>query len=174
MSELSNNPSTPEEIINSEESSSSRTMFVTLILLIAGLLLASAMMTHYASKKINSNHEITFDFSALIEKVKTYDAALQKSETSNSVQSTTTANTKDSGIGNLFKNRGNKVHWPKLKLTGFGSSTDGRGGFAIINGAPVHPGQLINGKVKLDQIRTHDVIVEYMGETKILTVNIKD
>jgi len=66
-----------------------------------------------------------------------------------------------------------KVKWPKLKLTGFGSSTGGTGGFAIINGKQIHPEQTVEG-VTLREIRAHDVVVEYMGERRTLTVEARD
>lgn len=63
-----------------------------------------------------------------------------------------------------------KVRWPKLKVTGFGRSTDGKGGFAIINGEHVFLNQQIS-KATLVEVREHDVVVELEGEQKTLTVD---
>jgi len=63
--------------------------------------------------------------------------------------------------------RENTVRWPKLKVTGFGTSTDIDGSFAIINGQRVLLNHYING-VQLVEIRAHDIVVEYKGERRIL------
>jgi hypothetical protein len=62
------------------------------------------------------------------------------------------------------------THWPRLKLAGFGKSEDESGNFDIINGKKVHPVQNIAGRVKLIEIRDHDVLVEFKGESRILTI----
>ena len=72
---------------------------------------------------------------------------------------------------NFTKSPRKKVRWPKLKLTAFGKSSDGQSGFAKINGQYVLPGGLIGGKVRLVEIRPHDVVVEYQGETRSLTID---
>ena len=177
MSELSNEPPIPEEAIETEESSSSWTMFVTMILLIAGLALSSTMMLHYSSKKRGTTDETpehTFNVAKLLEKAKTYTKDLQKPKEAQPAEPQQAVQTEERGIGKLFGARTDHVRWPKLKLTGFGSSTEGDGGFAIINGDQVHLGQLIDGKVKLTQIRSLDVVVEYMGESKTLTVDLQN
>ena len=101
-----------------------------------------------------------------------------KATTTNAVTEKPAAKTVEkepsSGGFKLFGDRPAKVNWPKLKLTGFGTSADGSGGFAIINNTQVHPGQLINDKVKLVEVREHDVIVEYKGEQKSLTVDVRN
>lgn len=70
----------------------------------------------------------------------------------------------------LFPDRSLLNHWPRLKLAGFGKSEEKSGDFAIINGKKVHLEQTIAGKVRLVEIRDHDVIVEFNGEKRILTI----
>ncbi|MEE9367672.1 MAG: general secretion pathway protein GspB [Pontiella sp.] len=177
MSDLSNAPPIPEESVIIEESASPWTMVVTMLLLISGFLLASTMMLHYSSPKIGEQGEITevpFNISALIAKGKSYAANLKKPEKAAAVEPEKIAKSEKSTVSKLFGNRSDTVRWPKLKLAGFGSATEGDGGFAIINGKQIQPGQLIDGKVQLKLIRSHDVVVEYMGETKTLIVDVQD
>jgi hypothetical protein len=176
VSELSSESPVSEEQVNIEEPSQRGTMLVTLLLLICGFLMASFMMLHYGFKaKYPEGKAIGLDLDALKEKGKAYATRLKKPEKPEEAPTEQKAATSPdtSGINKLFGARDGKVRWPKLKLTGFGSSTDGSGGFAIINGKQVLPGQLIDNKAKLAEIRSQDVVVEYMGETRTLTVDVK-
>ncbi|MEA2069275.1 MAG: general secretion pathway protein GspB [Verrucomicrobiota bacterium] len=177
MSELSNEPPISEEQAKIEEPRQHGAMLVTLLLLICGFLMASFMMLHYGLQARHpEGKSIGFDLAALKEKGTVYAARLKATEKPGKeeppVQEATTL-PNDSSIKNLFGKLDGKVRWPKLKLTGFGSSTDGSGGFAIINGKQVHPGQLIDKKARLAEIRSQDVVVEYMGETRTLTVDVQ-
>lgn len=176
MSDLSNETPNVEESDNFEESSSPRTMLVTLALLIAGFLLSSTMMLYYASKKTGTGGKGTdfmIDVASLIKKGKINAEQLKnKIEKPKPSTQETLEDPEDKGIGKLFSDRAENVRWPKLTLTGFGSSTEG--GFAIINGKQIHPGQQIDGKVTLSEVRSHDIVVEYKGETKTLTMNTRN
>jgi hypothetical protein len=178
LSELSNDPPIPEDADNNEVTASSRTMLVTMILLISGFLMAGTMMIHYSSKKVGSageNKNTAFSFSAILSQGKEYAEQLQKPKAAPPViQLDETAKQEEQKRSALFGKRDAKVNWPKLKVTGFGSSTSGGGDFAIINGKQILQGQLIDGKAKLAKIRSHDVIMEYKGETKTLSVDVKD
>ncbi len=178
MSELSNESPIQEEADNIEKNPSSRTMLVTIVLLIAGFFMAGTMMLHYSSKKVGTGSETknaAFSFSALFSQGKEYAAQLQKPKAATPItQSAETTEHEEQKPNKLFGKRDVKVNWPKMKVTGFGSSTSGGGDFAIINGKQILQGQLIDGKVKLSKIRSHDVIVEYKGETKTLSLDVKD
>lgn len=151
MNNLSNEPSSPKELSHDDTGQASPgTALMTMFLLIAGLLLASTMMIHHSTSERCTEGDATFNLLATLKKAKTYTAQLKKT-------------TKET--------QANMARWPKLTLTGFGISAEGEGGFAILNGEKVHLGQCLDGKTKLVQIRPHDVVVEYRGETKFLTVN---
>lgn len=62
------------------------------------------------------------------------------------------------------------VRWPPLTLSGFGRGSGNREGFAIINGEQVLVGSIVKG-VTIVEILEHGVFVEYLGETKTLTVD---
>jgi hypothetical protein len=177
VSELSKEPPIPDEPIESEGPAARGIMLVTMLLLIAGFLMTGIMLFHYGYKAKHPDTPFpALPLASLKEKGKAYAAKLKPPEKAEAVaEAEQPAETKpaDAGLGKLFSGRGDSVRWPKLKLTGFGSSTDGGGGFAIINGDQVHPGQLIDGKVKLVEIRAQDVVVEYMGETQTLTVDVQ-
>ena len=79
----------------------------------------------------------------------------------------------DEGVGRFFQRQAGTVRWPKLKLTGFGSSTDGASGFAIINGQHVIAGQQIS-KVTVIDIGDQSVMVEFKGEQRTLSVDPTD
>ncbi len=178
MSELNNEPPTEEEPINIEEPSSSGPMLITMLLLISGLILTGTMMLHYSAKRVagaDGTASPSFSLTNLLSKGEEFAKQLQNPEKEEAVaQVENPAESQDQKRSKLFGNREKKVNWPKLKLTGFGSSTEGGGDFAIINGKQVLQGQLIDGKAQLTEIRSHDVMVEYMGETKTLTVDIKN
>lgn len=187
MSELSNEPSIPEEPLElgEEQAASQGTMLVTMLLLIAGFLLSSAMLLHYGFKAAPSEDgRPGFDLAAFKAKKQAFTEQLKKAEKPEPAEARQTTETQvataeekkpePSGGIKLFGSKGDKVRWPKLKLTGFGSSSEGSGGFAIINDKQYHPGQVIDGKAKVVEIRSQDVVVEYMGETRTLTVNVQD
>lgn len=177
MSDLSNNPPLPDDDISIEEKSSPWTMPITMLLLIAGFLLASALMLNHTFNSKGEDGEKGFNLTALTEKGKAFASEFKKRPEAEEkaeveVKAEIPAEKKpEGGITSIFKSREDKVRWPKLKLTGFGSSADGEGGFAIINGKQVLLGELINEKIKLVEIRTHDVVVEYQGERKTLSVD---
>jgi len=174
LSDLNIETPLPEESDNHEESTSSRSLLVTMVLMIAGFILTGTMMMHYATKRGGGTAGMkspVFNIAGLMEKGKAYQAHRKESK---AAKPDIQADTQEKSLGKLFSQRREKVRWPKLNLTGFGSTTDGTGGFAIINGDHVHPGQLIGGKVTLKEVRSFDVIVEYMGEQKTLTVKIEN
>ncbi|VGO14948.1 hypothetical protein PDESU_03528 [Pontiella desulfatans] len=189
MSELSNEPPLVEDQVEFEETPSHGIMLTTLLLLIAGLLMCSAMLFHYGFKAKSPDGEPSkFNLAAIKQKMHALSAQQEKPEPT--TPSTPTppktqppppnvppveaaqAPKPDSGINKFFAKRDDKLRWPKLKLTSFGSSTLPGGDFAIINGDQVHPGQLIEDKVTLVEVRDQDVVVEYMGETRTLTVDL--
>ena len=146
-----------EQPVSIETPPSAGTMLVTILLMIVSLLMTSTMMMHHTFEKNstdtgNKNPSLAW-FSFL----------------TNNHQGIETAKT--AVFSKLFGNGSDKVRWPKLTLTGFGSGTDQESSFAFINGKKVHLGQRINGKVKLVEIRAHDVVVEYKAEQKTLTVS---
>lgn len=180
MSNLSNDTSLPEEETGSN--ASHKAMLITMILLIAGLTLTGTLMLHYAKAQNSTlaaaatndsdgSGDLTRQTASLFMKKL---APTEKKETQPSAVPNIEPEDKNSMLNQLFQNRDGDIKWPKLKLTGFGTTSDGGGGFAIINDQQYHVGQLINGKVRLSEVRKHDVLVELYGETKILTVNVTD
>lgn len=193
MSDLSEDALNPEETIEPSPPSSQWPMFITITLLIAALSLTGVMLLHYAEKRVpeegaaeptlavdekaetstNQVEKTGFSFAS----IKNFFSSDDKPEAEVAeADGPTPAAEKEASSGGfkLFGDRGANVRWPKLKLTGFGTSTDGSGGFAIINNNQIHPGQLIEGKAKLVEVREHDVLVEYQGEQKSLTVDVKN
>ena len=165
MSDLS----IPEANRTIEKETPTGVMLVTMLLLIGGLLLTSTMMAHYTLGSKNMDGDAPFSLSDLIQKGKAYTAQTAASDKQEVTPAPDTPKTKKARI-NLFSfGKSDKIKWPKLKLTGFGRSADSQGSFAIINNKPVHLNQEI-GEVTLVEIRTHDVIVEYRGERKTLSV----
>ncbi|MEI6891703.1 MAG: hypothetical protein V5783_05975 [Pontiella sp.] len=151
-----------------------------MILLIGGLFLSSIMMLHYTTSKMNPQAG-GFTFENKLYGAPSLHAAadlLKKMipESQNPAQTVANPAT-DSGppsgmIQQFLKDRKAKVHWPKLKLTGFGILSDGNNGFAMINGKQYQVGQYIDD-VLLLAVRTDDVLVELSGETKVLSMNIR-
>jgi len=175
VSNLSNTPEIRQDTYDDQEVPSRWTMLFTMVLLIAGLLLASALMINHLNKNRIETGEDGFDFSGLLTKAKSMMERIPPSQT---VEPETAPTPQTSPLDNLKKMvssaaSSEKVRWPRLKLTGFGTSTDSRESFAIINGEHVHPGQIVD-KVQVVEVREHDVIVEYMGERKTLTVDVND
>lgn len=172
-----------------EQATSQSTMLFTMLLLTAALLLTGRMMMHYARANLSeaemqamgigsTNSFDGFGLSTLAERIKEEKTSFATKHNDNSASAANVAaktnlhgTSDENSIKQFFNMGGENVRWPRLKLTGFGSSKDGHGGFAIINGEQFHPGQLIDGKVKLVEVRAQDVVVEYMGETKTLIVD---
>ena len=175
MSDLSNTPEIQEEMYDGQEVSAPWSMLVTMLLLIAGLLLASMLMMNHVSKMKTESGEQALGFSELIAKAKAVKIRVPSQQTVEPAQVPSRQNSPIVDLKKMVSSTGSseKVRWPKLKLTGFGTSTDGLESFAIINGEHLHPGQLV-GKVTVLEVRAHDVIVEYKGAQKILTVDVND
>ncbi len=175
MSDLIDGSPLPDENGELEqEEHSTWAMFLSILLLIAGFLLASALLIQQTLSANNADGEPIFQLSQLIEKGK----EMGSRPAAEPVASATTTNEANTSALASIKQMvnlptGETVRWPKLKLTGFGTSTDGAEGFAIINGDLIHPGETTR-KVTLVEIRSHDVIVEYKGERKTLTVGMED
>ena len=183
VSHLSNNISLSENPADEIESSTPPTvMLMTIILLIASLFLTSFMMLHYAKRHNRTLTDATLnsqqDTSGLhLLAASSFLKKLSPAEPKAATPSVATAiepADKNNVIDQLFKSRGSNVKWPKLKLTGFGTASDGSDGFAIINNQQYHVGQFINGKARLLEVRKHDVLVELDGKTKTLSVNISN
>ena len=175
MSDLRNIPEIQEEIYDGQEAPSPWTMLFTMLLLIAGLLLTSVLMMNHINKTKTASGEKGLDFSELVAKMQTMPVRVPPQKT---VEPATAPTPQASPLENLKQMvssaaSSEKVRWPRLKLTGFGTSTDALESFAIINGQQVHPGQTVD-KVQVVEIRAHDVIVEYMGERKTLTMDVHD
>ncbi len=168
-------PPLPETDNMTPEPSSPWVMLISMLLLISGLILSSAMLLHYAmDDKEGATWESFFDFAKLMEEGKEPSAKAQTTNTQGEPKKESPESTAPNPSGLSFKKffsgGGNgTVRWPKLKLTGFGTSADTEGGFAIINGKHV----LVNtsiGEVTLVEVRAHGAVVEYKGERKILAV----
>ncbi|VGO20077.1 hypothetical protein [Pontiella sulfatireligans] len=174
MSNLSNEAPISETESPEKRQTSSGVMLVTLLLLIAALLLTSTMMVHYAIQQQDGNGQsIGAQLAGMLDKGKAYSSQFKGAVQQKSQQEEAKTQTAASKAVSLFSSSaGKKVKWPRMALAGFGRSTDGDGGFAIINGDQILPGQYA-GKVKLVEIRNQGVVVEYMGEQKYLTVDLQ-
>jgi hypothetical protein len=154
-----------------DASSSSRTMLITMLLLITGLILSSAMMLHYA---FDGGEEGGIGFAGLLEQDGTWTGDSGKrpdEDAAGAPAGELTYAPAESAVSRFFSPRDDgTVKWPKLKLTGFGKSTDAEGSFAIINGQQVMVSNYI-GEVQLVEIRAHGAVVEYRGERRVLTVD---
>ncbi len=158
-------------------------MLITMLLLISVLILTSAMLMHYALEgKGGAEGTDKFSFAKLLEKGKSISTQLatnqqqevRQDEPVTAAATPTPTETKSTrfGFNRFFGGGGPKsVRWPKLKLTGFGQSADGEGGFAILGGKHVMEGSEIGG-VRVVEIRTHGVVVEYKGEQKTLSLEL--
>ncbi len=174
---MNEEPLNPEEEIEGggNEAPAPRSMIFTLLLLIAGFLFASALLLHHGMKAADPETRQQLDPSALIQQAKEYTASLQKPGPVEEEASGESGGPMPAAIGKLFTpDRDGTAKWPKMKLTGFGRSTEGNGGFAIINGRQILLGEQIDDDVTLVEIRTHDVVVERMGERKTLTVEVRN
>ena len=168
-------PPISENDDGSAERSSSRVMITTMLLLISGLILTSVILLHYAFD-MQSNGDGSrislFNFEGLIEQGRAWSA---KSESIQAQEAAEPAEQEagDSTVKRLFSGGSDgSVRWPKLKLSGFGKSSDAEGAFAIINGRHVLVNTYLD-EVKLIEVRTYGAVVEYRGERKYLTVENK-
>jgi hypothetical protein len=172
VSDLSTIPAIPDNDNAEPGRPSPWAMLATMLLLIAGLLLASATMLYFAWKK-GSGTGSSFELASLINTVMDDASKIQAEEKQPAAGQIKIDRPEEIKPDTLPKTSGtSKVKWPRLKLTGFGSSSDGEGGFAIINGNQIFLNQYI-GKVRLLEVRAHDVVVECQGEQKTLTVEFK-
>ena len=175
MSNLSNTPEIRQETYDGQEAPSPWTMLFTMLLLIAGLLLTSLLMINHLATIRTETGEKGFEFSELIAKAKSMTVRVPPPQPVEPVAESTPQTSPLDNLKKMVSSAGSsdKVRWPRLKLTGFGRSADPEESFAIINGEQVHPGQIVD-KVEVVEVRAHDVIVEYMGERKTLTVDVHD
>jgi hypothetical protein len=175
VSDLSNTPEMQEETYDGLEAPSPWIMLFTMLLLIAGLLLASALMVNHVNKTKAETGEKGLVFSELVAKAKSMTVRVPPQQTVEPVAAPTPQTSPLENLKKMVSSAGSsdKVRWPRLKLTGFGTSTDGLESFAIINGEQVHPGQVVD-KVAVVEVRAHDVVVEYRGERKTLTMDVND
>ena len=175
MSDLSKIPEIQDEIYDGREAPSPGAMLFTMVLLIAGLLLASVLMMNHVNKTAGESGEKGLHFSGLVAKAKAMTTGGPSPQTVEPVAAPTPQSSPLENLKNMVSSTSSsdKVRWPRLKLTGFGTSTDAQESFAIINGKQVHPGQIVD-KVEVVEIRAYDVVVEYMGAQKTLTVDVQD
>lgn len=176
MSNMSNIPEMKQDTYDGQEAPSSPwTMLFTMLLLIAGLLLASALMINQLSKTGSETGDNGFAFSDFMTKAKSMTVPAAPPQTEEPAAEASAQTSPLDSLKKMVSSAGSsdRVRWPRLKLTGFGTSTDAMESFAIINGEHVHPGQIVD-KVEVVEVRAHDVVVEYMGERKTLTVDVHD
>lgn len=177
MSNLSNEMPFSKEPDHDENSTPSHVMLFTLLLLIAGLLMTGTMMLCYTNAHRDDLAQTTTATEEPAQTVNPVSSFFEKMDSKTRVANTDPTKTAiNNGVmDQLFSGRNSSsVNWPKLKLTGFGSATDGSGGFAIINNHQYRQGDLISGKVKLIEIRKHNVLLECEGETKTFSMNLSD
>lgn len=172
MTEISNPPPVPENDNIPPEPASPWVMLISMLLLISGLILSSAMLVHYAMNgKDSADKESFFDFAKLMEAGKEFSTKVQIREKPTTEENESVAPI-DSAVKKFLSGGENgSVRWPKLKLSGFGIPSNGKVGFAIINGKHVIVGSTVSGAT-LVEILDHGVRVEYKGETKTLIVEI--
>jgi hypothetical protein len=156
-----------------QERSSPWMMIFTLLLLISGFILSSVLLLNY-DDSLQARHE---GAGASI-----FELAAQFGQGGNRTMQTESEpipeksvedepEALDSAVRRFFSGGNDgSVRWPKLKLTGFGKSSDAEGAFAIINGRQVLVNTCIDD-VKLIEVRTHGAVVEYRGERKMLTLD---
>ena len=168
MSDLSKDPPIQENRAAEPAHAPAKVMLFTMLLLIATFTLTSAMLLFYAFDRTKSDTgNRAFNLASLMDKEKAAYADQFKKPAPETGQD------EPGGIKERFSGSAEKVKWPKLELMGFGHSNTGAGGFAIINGKQLLPNQYL-GKVKLIEVRNHDVVVECMGERKNLSVRVQD
>lgn len=177
MSNLSNTPEIQDEIYDGQKAPSPWTMLITMLLMIAGLLLASVLMMNHVNKTKGEPGEKDLGFSELFAKAKAMTVRVppQQTQTVEPVEASTPQPSPLETLKKMVSSAGSsdKVRWPRLKLTGFGTSTDKMESFAIINGEKVHPGQIVD-KVTVVEVSAHNVVVEYKGERQTLTMDVQD
>jgi hypothetical protein len=162
---------------DAERKSAPGAMLVSILLLIAVLLLTSALLLDSASARQGRTGKTGAGFSQALEKAKGLFAEA-KSKTvapspSPSPQTKSSTPEKKGILGLSFggkKKKGN-VHWPRLKLSGFGKAAAGETGFAIINGKRVNVGDAASGATVVE-VSDRGVELEYQGATRILTMEI--
>lgn len=173
MSELKNKLSQPDATPEIEKRSSNpAVMLITMLLLISALVLTGILMLNQVktnNPELAEKADGTTETS-LAQQAKAFLNSVTTNATSDPVKESATG-----GDGfSIFGSRDGHVRWPRMKLTGYGTRPDGSGGFAIINGHQYQIGQTISGKVKLVDVREYDVLVEYMGETNSLIVDVNN
>lgn len=175
MSELSETNAIAEDLMTDElETASSWSMLFTMILMTAGFIYSSALFVNESMQVRTEEGEPILVLSALIDHSKSLvKLPAMKGADGDHLQ---TANISPlTGIKNMVLSHtsSDTAKWPKLKITGFGKSADGTEKFAIINGDLVHPGEFA-GKIQLIEVRIRDVVVEYNGERRTLTLPLED
>lgn len=178
MSDLSNSLTSPEDNGTDLKPAGGGRMLVTILLLICTLVLTSIMMIHYGIRMQGSEEGISsFNIADLtgkgMEPALSHSFSFESEAVTDDTQIAEEESINDK-FGKLLQTHSDQVRWPKLKVTGLGSSKGGDGDFAIINGNQMHPGQTSKDGVKLIEVRSHDIVVEYMGEQRSLPVDLKD
>jgi hypothetical protein len=147
-------------------------MLTTMLLLISVLIFSSVMLLRYASEKQSQSgnaHVSFFDFKRMVEQGRGWSEKVESIQSGDAAGSTE-EDAQDSAVKRFFSGSSDgSVRWPKLKLTGFGKSSDAEGAFAIINGRHVLVNTYLD-EVKLIEVRAYGAVVEYQGERKYLTV----
>jgi hypothetical protein len=178
VNDLSNSLASPENSKTDLNSAGGGRMLVTILLLICTLVLTSIMMIHYGVRMQGSEEGIrSFSWADLKPKGIETKLPISSNSGAGSVIDDTPITEKE-GIndkfGKLLQAHSDQVRWPKLKVTGLGSSQGGGGDFAIINGNQLHPGQTTKDGITLIEVRAHDIIVEYVGQQRSFPVDLKD
>lgn len=177
MSNLSNDLHVEEKAAYKKESPTpQKVILVTTLLLISGLLFTGLLMMNYVTSNNSdlTSSEVQADQG---DGSKNQAASFfntlnnEKSAKNTTVSSDVTSDHSPGVVDKFFGKRDTAPKWPKLKMTGFGTSAGGRESFAFINGKKYHTGDLISGKVTILEIRQHDVLVEYAGETQHLKMH---
>lgn len=174
MSEASNTPAPPEE--GPAEAADRRAqspwiMLTTMLLLVLGFLLTSTLLTVRTLQARSPAGRPIFEPAALLEKGKTFvmrPKTMPAESKPEATDSEAPSKLEDLKKRVMSQNASAKVRWPRLSMTGSGSTADGTEGYAIINGELIHLGEQV-GQVTLVEVRGNNVVVEYKGERKILT-----
>lgn len=175
MNNLMNEQPQPEDSLpEMGKSSSPAVMLVTILLLISVLTLTGSMMLHYARPRQAPPERHAEETITLKDRASTLFREFRKPSETNACRPGPAAE-KSSALTGLFTRHDGEMRWPKLKLTGLGTSADdGHGSFAIINGRAYTPGQTIDGKTMLIEVRAHEVVVRYQGEIKTLSADLPE
>jgi hypothetical protein len=165
---------TEDILIDEEETRSSGVMLFTMLMLTVGFSFSSILMMNQSLNVRSTEGTPVFVLSDIVEKSKSLaDKPILKKADAGAASAALSSPIADIKQMVMSKTSSNKLKWPKLRMTGFGISSDRTESFAIINGDLVHPGEFAD-KVQLVEVRTHDVVVEYNGERKLLTVGLED